>query len=159
MSWYRKLDPVKEGNRKLRFLTTRIDSLPLYGNAKNHLPCVLKCKKGIVRASIAEGRLWWNPDYAWNGCSPKYYIGYPPLGKWIGTPDFEKTRKASLGHDILFQFATLHKISFYEANKLFRLWLEDEEFTLAEQYYEAVDAFGRDYWGKDIEGLTIHYSA
>lgn len=157
MSWYRKLDPIKEGNRKLRFLTTRIDSLPLYGKAKKHPPCFMKCKKGVVRAWIADGRLNWNPDYAWNGCSPKYYVGYPPLGKWVGTPDFERTRKASLGHDILFQFSTLLHISFDEANKLFLLWMEDAEFDLAEQYYDAVDSFGRNYWGKNLEGLTVTY--
>jgi hypothetical protein len=157
MSWYRKLDPIKEGNRKLRFLTTRIDSLPLYGKAKKHPPCFMKCKKGVVRAWIADGRLNWNPDYAWNGCSPKYYVGYPPLGKWVGTPDFERTRKASLGHDILFQFSTLLHISFDEANKLFLLWMEDAEFDLAEQYYDAVDSFGRNYWGKDLEGLNVTY--
>jgi hypothetical protein len=157
MSWYRKLDPIKEGNRKLRFLTTCIDSLPLYGKAKKHPPCFMKCKKGVVRAWIADGRLNWNPDYAWNGCSPKYYVGYPPLGKWVGTPDFERTRKASLGHDILFQFSTLLHISFDEANKLFLLWMEDAEFDLAEQYYDAVDSFGRNYWGKDLEGLNVTY--
>jgi hypothetical protein len=157
MSWYRKLDPIKEGNRKLRFLTTCIDSLPLYGKAKKHPPCFMKCKKGVVRAWIADGRLNWNPDYAWNGCSPKYYVGYPPLGKWVGTPDFERTRKSSLGHDILFQFSTLLHISFDEANKLFLLWMEDAEFDLAEQYYDAVDSFGRNYWGKDLEGLNVTY--
>lgn len=157
MNWYRELHPTKEGNRKLRFLTTRIYSLPLYGIARSHPHCIMRCKQGIIRAWIEGGRLWWNPDYAWNGCSPKYYIGYPPLGKWVGTPDFEKTRRASLGHDILFQFATLHKISFDEANKLFELWLEDEEFALTEQYYDAVDAFGRNYWGKNLEGLTVAY--
>lgn len=158
MNWYRNLDPLKEGDRKLRFVTTKIRSLPLYGKARSHPNCMMYCKKGINRAWIANGRLWWNADYAWNGCSPKYYVGYPPIGKWVGTPDFEKTRKPSLGHDILFQFSTLLQISFDEANKLFRLWLEDEEFCLAEQYFDAVDTFGRNYWGKNLEGLTVKYS-
>lgn len=157
MNWHRELHPTKEGKRKLRFVTTCFGGLPLYGAAKSHRDCILKDNKGNAWAGIQNGRLWWVKGYAWNGCSPKYYIGYPPLGKWVGTPDFEKTRRASLGHDILFQFATLHKISFDEANKLFELWLEDEEFALTEQYYDAVDAFGRNYWGKNLEGLTIAY--
>jgi len=158
MSWFRKLHPTKEGNRKMRFLTTCIESLPLYGKNKNHPPCVMRCKQNIIRAWIADGRLYWNPDYAWNGCSPKYYIGFPPVGKWVGTPDFKKTMKPSLGHDILFQFSTLLRISFDEANKQFLLWMEDEEFSLAEQYYDAVDGFGRNYWGKDLAGLTVTYT-
>lgn len=157
MNWYRTLHPIKEGHRELRFVTTCMDGLPLYGKPRQHRNCVLKCKQGIVRGGITRGRLWWTVGYAWNGCSPKYYIGHPPLGKWVGTPDFKKTRKPSLGHDIFFQFSSLLDISFEEANKHFRLWLEDEGFALAEQYFGAVEAFGINYWKKDQEGLTIEY--
>ncbi|CAB4159232.1 hypothetical protein UFOVP736_19 [uncultured Caudovirales phage] len=157
MNWYRELHPVKEGKRKLRFLTTRIDGLPLFGNAKRHRNCLLVCKQGIVRAGITNGRLWWNPDYAWNGCSPKYYVGFPPLGKWVGTPDFKKVIKPSLGHDIFFQFSSLLDISYEEANHHFLLWMEEEGFSLAEHYYAIVDAAGVAYWNKNQEGLTIRY--
>lgn len=157
MNWHRLLHPTKEGKRTMRFLTTRIDGLPLFGNAKRHRNCLLLCKQGIVRAGITNGKLWWNPDYAWNGCSPKYYVGFPPLGKWIGTPDFKKVRKPSLGHDILFQFSSLLDISYEEANTHFRIWMEDEGFSLSEYYYTVVDAVGINYWNKNQEGLTIQY--
>lgn len=157
MKWYRKLHPTKEGKRKLRFLTTRIDGLPLFGNAKKHRNCLLICNQGIIRAGIINGKLWWNPDYAWNGSSPKRYIGFYPFGFWIGTPDFKKTRKPSLGHDILFQFSSLLDISYEEANYHFLLWLEAEGFMLAEQWYDAVDSLGINYWNKNQEGLTIQY--
>ena len=157
MNWYRELHPTREGKRKLRFLTTRIDGLPLFGNAKRHRNCLLICKQGIVRAGIRNGRLWWDIDYAWNGCSPKYYVGFPPLGKWVGTPDFKKVRKPSLGHDILFQFSSLLDISYEEANHHFLLWMEWEGFSLAEHYYSVVDAAGAAYWNKNQEGLTIRY--
>lgn len=157
MNWYRKLHPTKEGKRKLRFVTTRIDSLPLFGRAKNHRNCLLKCNQGIVRAGITKGRLWWNPGYAWNGSSPKRYIGIYPLGFWIGTPDFKKTLRPSLGHDILFQFSSLIDISFDEANHHFLLWLETEGFRGAELWHDAVDALGMSHWNKNQEGLTIEY--
>lgn len=157
MNWYRELHPTKEGKRKLRFLTTRIDGLPLFGNAKQHRNCLLICKQGIVRAGTTNGRLWWNPDYAWNGCSPKYYVGFPPVGKWVGTPDFEKVRKPSLGHDILFQFSSLLDLSYEEANHHFLLWMEGEDFSLSEHYFTVVDAAGVHYWKKNQEGLTIRY--
>lgn len=157
MNWFRRLHPTKEGHRYLRFLTTVRDSLPLYGRARSHRNCILKDANGIVRAGITDGRLWWNPDYAWNGCSPKRYVGWFPFGKWIGTPDFDKTLKPSLGHDIIFQFAKLLDITFQEANRLFYLWMQDENFALAEQYYDAVEMFGVNYWGREPDNLTIEY--
>jgi hypothetical protein len=157
VNWYRELHPTKEGKRKLRFLTLTFDGLPLYGRAKKHRNCRLKDSKGIVRAGITEGRLWWTPDYAWNGCSPKFYLGFPPVGKWVGTPDFEETLKPSLGHDILFQFGKLLDISFEDANMQFYYWMQDEHFWFAEQYYDAVEMFGEKFWGKDPDTLTIEY--
>ena len=153
MKWYRELHPIKEGKRLYRFGTTCIGSLPLYGRARSHRNCLLKDSKGIVRAWIHNGRLWWTEDYWWNGCSPKRYI----LGVWVGTPDFEKTRRPSLGHDIIFQFAKLLDITFHEASVLFRLCMEDEGFKLAEHYFNAVETFGHSYWKKEPDTLTIEY--
>ena len=156
MTFYRKLHPIKEGKRKYRFITTRLDSLPLHGTMRNHPSCVMKDSQQICRAWIANGRLYWNPDYAWNGCSPKHYIGFPPIGKWIGTPDFPETIKPSLGHDILYQFAGHGKYTFDDANYCFLKWLETNGFKLAEQYFDAVDMFGEKFWTKD-ESLTIEW--
>jgi len=154
MTFYRKLHPTKEGKRKYRFITTTIDSLPLL--RIKHPDCVMKDSQMIVRAWIAKNRLYWNPSYSWNGCSPKHYIGSPPIGKWIGTPDFPATIKASLGHDILYQFAGHGKYTFDDANYCFLKWMETNGFHLAEQYFDAVDMFGEKFWTKD-EKLTIEY--
>jgi len=61
-----------------------------------------------------------------------------------------------LGHDILFQFAGHHKISFDEANLHFRYWLEEEKFELAEIYYDAVDTLGQKFWKKDESLIAIY---
>lgn len=49
------------------------------------------------------------PDYAWNGNSPKRWIW--PFG-WVGTPDPESTHAASGLHDPLCQFAGCEHMPF-----------------------------------------------
>jgi hypothetical protein len=157
LKWYRKLHPTKEGKRKYRFVTTVFFGLSLRGKAKRHRDCLLKDSKGIVRAGITNGRLWWTEGYAWDGCTPKFYVGFPPVGMWVGTPDFEKVRMASLGHDILFQFSKVLDISFEEANIQFFLWMLDQDFPFAEQYYDAVEMFGEKFWKKHRDEVSIEY--
>jgi len=156
MIWHRELHPTKEGKRLYRFATVGIGSLPLFNRTKKHRNCILK-HRGIERARIFNGRLFWTHDYAWNGCSPKYYIGWPPIGKWIGTPDPPKSRRKSLGHDILFQFGRLLDITFEEANYHFLLWGEMDGFELAQTYYDAVSCFGLSYWNAHVPDITIEY--
>jgi hypothetical protein len=117
----------------------------------------MKDKHGVVWAWIKDGRLWWAENYAWNGCSPKYYIGYPPIGKWIGTPDPVRSRRGSLGHDIIYQFSSLLEISFEDANYNFLKWMETDGFILAEHYYDAVEMFGHKFWNKSDGNLTVEY--
>ena len=59
--------------------------------------------------SDGSGKVWLKLDgrtitiargYAWDGSSPKRLV----LGRWVGTPDYEATRMASLVHDALYQF-------------------------------------------------------
>lgn len=157
MIWHRELHPIKEGKRKNRFATTCFGGLPLYGKAKHQRDCLLKDKRGNTWAGVQNGRLWWVKDYAWNGCTPKIYIGYPPVGKWVGTPDPPKSRRGSLGHDILYQFSSVLDISFEDANYNFLKWLETDGFWLAEQYYDAVEMFGEKFWKKNPESVTIEY--
>ena len=156
MKFYRELQPIREGKRKYRFITMTIDSLPLHGKMRHHRDCVMRDSREIIRAWIANARLYWNPGYAWNGSSPKRYVGFPPIGFWAGTPDFEPTRKPSLGHDILFQFAGHGEYNFDDANYCFLKWMETNGFHLAENYFDAVDMFGERFWTKD-ETLTITY--
>jgi len=157
MSWHRELHPIKEGKRVNRFATIGIGSLPLFKALKKHRDCIL-LHRGVERARIIAGRLQWTHDYAWNGCSPKYYIGWHPVGKWIGTPDPPKSRRMSLGHDILFQFSPVLDCSMQEANEHFLLWGEMDGFELAETYFDAVECFGANYWQKNNEGITIEYT-
>jgi len=156
MNWHRELHPIKEGHRKLRFLTVGSGSLPLFGRLKKHRNCILR-HRGIERARVVDGRLHWTDAYAWNGCSPKYYVGWPPIGKWIGTPDTRNNKRMSLGHDILFQFSVVLDCTFEEANEHFLLWGEMDGFKLAETYHDAVECFGAYYWRKNPEGITIEY--
>lgn len=157
MIWHRELHPIKEGKRKNRFATTCFGGLPLYGKAKHQRDCLLKDKDDITWAGVQKGRLWWVKGYVWNGCTPKYYVGWPPVGKWIGTPDPPKSRRGSLGHDILYQFSSVLDISFEDANYNFLKWLETDGFWLAEQYYDAVEMFGDKYWRKNADEVKIEY--
>ena len=156
MTWHRELHPIKEGHRVYRFVTTLVDSLPLYGRMANHPDCVMCDSKGVIRAEIKNHRLFWTVGYAWNGCSPKRYVGFPPIGCWLGTPDPLRSRRGSLGHDILFQFAGHGKYDFDDANHQFFEWMKDDNFALAEHYYDAVEMFGRKFWTKD-ESLTVEF--
>jgi len=75
----------------------------------------IKCPKdwfGTHEFADAKGRVWsktignyWiiSEGYAWDGCSPKFYL----LGRHWGTPDFEATRAPSCLHDSMGQFRHL----------------------------------------------------
>lgn len=102
--------------------------------------------------------------YAWDGNSPKLWMGFLFL---IGTPDwwdiqetystldeqgnlFEKkayfpmTTLPSLVHDVLYQYLGRHDISKKEIDQLYKLMLihESRNFLLASLYYRAVSLFG-----------------
>lgn len=154
---YRRLHPTKEGKRKYRFTTTEVVKEKLRGRLANHPDCTFRDRHGIAWASIRAGYIYIAVGYSWNGSSPKYYVGYPPVGKWIGTPDFEGTIIASLIHDVLFQFAEVGKYTFHDANYQFLCIMEEADFKLAQHYYDAVEAFGIKYWGHDGEGVTAEY--
>lgn len=155
---YRELHPIKEGKRLWRYVTTATVDLPLYGAGKNHPTCILFAN-GKKIAQIANGWLSIYEGYAWNGCSPKKYIGWPPVGKWIGTPDFPETRLASLGHDVLFQFSALLKYEMRTVNDQFFHWLDDNglDEDLRDIYHGAVQKWGGQYWGKPDNTLSIEW--
>lgn len=159
MKTYRELHPIKEEHRKWRFVTLATVILPLYGLARNHPNCIMTVN-GRPVAKIRDGKLYIYPGYAWNGCSPKRYIGWPPIGAWVGAPDFEATRMASLGHDVLFQFSALLRYSMYVVNDQFGFWMDDAGLSeeLRDIYYGAVEKFGADYWGKKDPTLAVIYT-
>lgn len=74
----------------------------------------------------SNGRIWcemsgttWKvkKGYAWDGCSPKFRV----FGSWVGTPDFEASRLASLIHDTAYQFLSnsCFPLSRHECDDLF----------------------------------------
>lgn len=154
---FRLLHPTKEGNRIYRFLTLTIVQEKLFGELAKHKNATFYDGGYVPRMWIRDGYIYINVNYAWNGCSPKRYIGWPPIGKWVGTPDFDATIIASLIHDALFQFSKIGTYTFHQANWQFYQMLLDRNFFLAEQYYDAVECFGDKFWGKDPQTVRIEY--
>ena len=153
---YRELHPIKEGHRKWRYVTIKTVKLRLIGAI--HRDCQLHVKGKLI-AEIKDGWLHVYAGYAWNGCSPKRYVGWPPIGAWVGTPDFKETILASLGHDVLFQFSALLEYRFSEVNAFFFNWMEIEglDESLVDIYHGAVQKFGKSFWGKKDETLSVIY--
>ena len=158
MNGYRELHPTREGKRKWRFVTTKRITLPLYGLGRMHPNCLLGVQ-GKTIAKIHDGKLYIYPGYAWNGCSPKRYIGWPPIGAWIGTMDFPGTRLASLGHDVLFQYSTLLRYSMNVVNDQFFLWMDDAglEDDIRDIYHGAVHKYGSKFWAKPDPSLHVEW--
>ncbi len=81
--------------------------------------------------------------YAFDGCSPKAFIGR----LWIGTPDPPCTRLASLVHDALYQMiATEHfPLSREQCDAAFFDIMRLSGFRFAGVYHQAVRTFGGFY--------------
>lgn len=92
------------------------------------------------------------PKYSWDGCSPKFRL----FGRYWGTPDFQFTKRASLIHDALYQYAGRHRLSRSECDYAFlhamvhrqdtvpKFW----QFVVANVYYSAVRLFGWYFWNR-----------
>jgi hypothetical protein len=154
---YRHLHPTKEGKRTYRYITTKEITVRLHGLLATHPEVAFQDAKGKTWAWIVCGKITIAKGYAWNGCSPKTYIGFPPVGAWIGTPDFDATIIPSLIHDVLFQFAEVGKHTLHNTNLQFLRMMEERHFRLAAQYFEAVEIFGGKFWGKDKSGVKATY--
>jgi len=85
--------------------------------------------------------------YAWNGSSPKWWV---PLLGWVGTPDPEPTRLATLFHDVSFQFLRTAgwPLPIVACNDLFCSIMTQQGFRWAETYFGAVTDFGERFAGK-----------
>lgn len=152
---YRKLLPVSEGKRTYRYVSTAVNSHKLRGKLARHPDANFYSGDGKLRAWVRKGILYVSEAYAWNGSSPKRYIGTDHVGFWLGTPDFEKSRRGSFFHDILFQFAEVGKWDMFDCNYQFLCIMEDDGFELANQYFEAVEVFGQKFYGRDKEGVKM----
>lgn len=83
--------------------------------------------------------------YSWDGCSPKFKIG----NKIFGAPDFgEKTKYASLVHDVLYQYAGIHFINKDSSDYIFYSIMKNNNFNGAKFYYFMVKQFGDYFWDK-----------
>lgn len=158
MKQFVTLHPTKEGKRKWRYKAIVID-LRLYAGAASHPDCRMYAKDVLV-GEIKSSKLFIYDPYAWNGSTPKYYVGWPPFGFWVGTPDFESTIVASGGHDILFQFSALLQFTMEEVNYCFYRWIEEAGGgeLVRSIYYGAVSELGHDYWGKKDSTLRVEYA-
>lgn len=86
--------------------------------------------------------------YAWNGATPKRWCRI--LKRWIGVPDFEPTRLATLYHDIFFQFVRVadFPLTVNNCNEVFFQIMSQQGFKLANTYFGAVKDFGERFAGK-----------
>lgn len=103
-------------------------------------------------ATIIDGEIMIVRGYAWDGCSPAYYL---PLIGWIGTPDGERDANgipqayyASLVHDVLCQFRTSIPIDKSDTLEIFRELLLKGGFSekRAEIYVTVVKWLGPQKW-------------
>ena len=98
-----------------------------------------------------DGTLTIPKGYAWDGCTPAYYVGV-----WLGTPDLWTGKdgeriayRPSQVHDALCQYAEHLPITKQTASEIFRRMLIDNGVPawLARIYYFGVMAFGPQAWG------------
>lgn len=145
---YRELSP-REGGFRWRWVMLRDGHSPLLYESPS------------VSFHGPDGREWMRFEdgvrivragYAWNGCSPKRYCRL--LRRWVGTPDYPATLRASRDHDADYQFAHTEHYPFdrMQADIMFRETLKTENFKLANAFYGAVRDFGGKHWGRDGSG-------
>lgn len=101
--------------------------------------------KGVEWARIDDELFIARCGYAWNGASPKRWL---PLIGWIGTPDYEPTRLATLYHDIMYGYCRVLYFPFTVAqcNTLFYNIMTKRGFKLAGVYHAAVRDLGEKYF-------------
>ena len=141
---YRDLDPVAEGHKRWRFKTTRGMRLPIkqMANILGDSIVFYHDAEGRIRGRHDRFGVYINEDYAWNGCSPKRWVW--PLG-WLGVPDFEDTRLASLFHDFHYQFARTEHFILHrsEADATFYHCIDMAGSPrIADIYHDAVVKYG-----------------
>lgn len=100
-------------------------------------------KDNVWLKILHDGTLIVSKEYAWDGCTPKIKIGNFLFGIWDGRTfeGFPVTYRASLLHDVLYQFRHLGiPLSRREIDKLFLSLMP--KFKLKYLYYLAVRIFG-----------------
>lgn len=121
----------------LQPISVRIDQLKNY---KHFIS--FRDGKNVEWAHIYRDLLSISKDYAWNGASPKWWV---PLLGWVGTPDPEATRMATLVHDVLYQFINTEHfpLNVEESNMIFYQIMRAHDFRFSNTYFGAVQDFGK----------------
>lgn len=101
----------------------------------------------------ADGTITISAGYAWDGCSPKWYVA----GRTIGVPDgqimndgYPQTAWATLVHDALCQFKHLVPVTKRQTVQLFDQMLREARWPMRRIYVAAVDIFGPQRFAGDL---------
>jgi hypothetical protein len=145
---YRELEPVFEGQRRWRFGYQRDNFLCIEDLLPHGRVISFRDKAGREWMRMVHNGAWIRKDYAWNGCTPKYYA----LGRWWGTPDYEATRHASGTHDAFCQFLACEHFPLHrsDVDEIFRLIIVAHGAPkIAETYHREVRRFGKYFKHQD----------
>ena len=122
-----------------------------YALESPHLAGISFCSDWLL---IDDGRMLIRAGYAWDGCSPKWYVA----GRAIGVPDgpiqadgYPQTAWASLVHDALCQFKHLVPVTKRQAVALFDEMLRAANWRWRSVYVAAVDLFGPQRYAGDLK--------
>lgn len=132
---FRELSP-KEGKYKYRYITMEdIEVKFKYFLISSNKKLEYMDPSGKVWLTIYQHSMIISKNYAWNGCSPKRWIGV-----WLGTPDFDETIVASLIHDVGIQFYQDPTFPFTrpECDEMFKYILIKNNFKYSDLYYRGV---------------------
>jgi hypothetical protein len=101
-----------------------------------------------------DGTVTISAEYAWDGCSPKWYVA----GYTLGVPDgpmmgdgYPQTAWASLVHDALCQFKHLVPITKRQSVAVFDELLRIARWRFRTVYVKAVDLFGPQRFAGDLQ--------
>lgn len=113
--------------------------------------------------TITNGGITISPEYAWDGCTPAWYI---PIFGWVGVPNGSLNANgqpqayyATLVHDALCQFRTEVPISKDRVVSLFKTMLLESGFPRwrASLYAKFVDWFGPQSWLGSKDQIATAY--
>lgn len=143
---YRRLHPIREGRRLWRFQTTADAFLTVADLLPEGRVISFRDKTEKEWIRMTHNCMVLRKGYAWNGCTPKFYL----LGIWWGTPDFPSTIRASLWHDVLYQFSCTEHFPLHrsDCDAIFRRLIElNGAPRIARLYHGRVRKWGR--WDGD----------
>lgn len=110
--------------------------------------CAFQDRNGKTRLLIEmDGMITVTKDYAWDGCTPKFYIADLRLGMPEGATHVESrvpcTYHATLVHDALYQFLGAHDVyRRIDADRCFAALMRERGFRSRALYYAGVRTFG-----------------